>query len=122
MTLELNASDDRGIDVVRDQIKEFAATKKLQFNGTASVKLVILDEADAMTQDAQAALRRVIEKYTSNTRFCLICNYVNKIIPVSTYMLFSYAFTYTLLSNRLCNLVVLNSDLHHFNPFNLLED
>ena len=86
MTLELNASDDRGIDVVRDHIKEFAATKKLQFNGTASVKLVILDEADAMTQDAQAALRRVIEKYTSNTRFCLICNYVNKIIPVSNWM------------------------------------
>lgn len=78
MTLELNASDDRGIDVVRDQIKEFAGTKKLFSSG---VKLIILDEADAMTQDAQAALRRVIEKYTSNTRFCLICNYVNKITP-----------------------------------------
>ena len=78
MTLELNASDDRGIDVVRNQIKEFAGTKKLFSSG---VKLIILDEADAMTGDAQAALRRVIEKYTSNTRFCLICNYVNKIIP-----------------------------------------
>ena len=78
MVLELNASDDRGIDVVREQIKEFAGTKKLFSSG---VKLVILDEADAMTQDAQAALRRVIEKYTSNTRFCLICNYVNKIMP-----------------------------------------
>eukprot|EP01031_Cornospumella_fuschlensis_P038800 gene38800-47188_t len=78
MTLELNASDDRGIDVVRDQIKEFAGTKKLFSSG---VKLIILDEADAMTGDAQAALRRVIEKYTSNTRFCLVCNYVNKIIP-----------------------------------------
>lgn len=78
MTLELNASDDRGIDVVRDQIKEFAGTKKLWSTG---VKLIILDEADAMTGDAQAALRRVIEKYTSNTRFCMICNYVNKIIP-----------------------------------------
>ena len=78
MTLELNASDDRGIDVVREQIKEFAGTKKLFSTG---VKLVILDEADAMTNDAQSALRRVIEKYTSNTRFCMICNYVNKIMP-----------------------------------------
>ena len=55
MTLELNASDDRGIDVVRDQIKEFAGTRKLFSSG---VKLIILDEADAMTHDAQAALRR----------------------------------------------------------------
>lgn len=78
MALELNASDDRGIDVVRDQIKNFAGTRKLFSTG---VKLVILDEADAMTTDAQAALRRIIEKYTSNTRFCMICNYVNKIMP-----------------------------------------
>lgn len=78
MTLELNASDDRGIDVVRERIKEFAATRRLF---SAGVKLVILDEADAMTSDAQFALRRVIEKYTRNTRFCLIANYVSKIIP-----------------------------------------
>ena len=57
MTLELNASDDRGIDVVRNQIKEFAGTKKLFSSG---IKLIILDEADAMTSEAQAALRRVI--------------------------------------------------------------
>ena len=55
MTLELNASDDRGIDVVRDQIKSFAGTRKLFSTG---VKLVILDEADAMTAEAQFALRR----------------------------------------------------------------
>ncbi|GLE00673.1 hypothetical protein PINS_up009461 [Pythium insidiosum] len=78
MVLELNASDDRGIDVVRNQIKEFAGTKKLFSSG---VKLIILDEADSMTNDAQFSLRRVIEKYTKNTRFCLICNYVSKIIP-----------------------------------------
>ncbi|CAH0522606.1 unnamed protein product [Peronospora belbahrii] len=78
MVLELNASDDRGIDVVRNQIKEFAGTKKLFSQG---VKLIILDEADSMTNDAQFSLRRVIEKYTKNARFCLICNYVSKIIP-----------------------------------------
>lgn len=78
MALELNASDARGIDVVRNQIKEFAGTRQL-FN--SGIKLIILDEADAMTGDAQNALRRIIEKYTKNARFCLICNYVSKIIP-----------------------------------------
>jgi replication factor C subunit 3/5 len=76
--LQLNASDDRGIDVVRDQIKEFAGTKRLFSSG---VKLVILDEADSMTSEAQFALRRVIEKFTRHTRFCMVCNYVSKIIP-----------------------------------------
>jgi len=78
MALELNASDARGIDVVRNEIKEFAGTRQLFSKG---IKLIILDEADAMTSDAQFALRRVIEKYTKNARFCLICNYVSKIIP-----------------------------------------
>ncbi|GBF90937.1 replication factor C subunit 5 [Raphidocelis subcapitata] len=78
MTLELNASDERGIDVVRQQIQDFASTRSVFSN---TFKLVILDECDAMTKDAQFALRRVIEKYTRNTRFCLICNYVIKIIP-----------------------------------------
>lgn len=78
MTLELNASDARGIDVVRNEIKEFAGTQQLFNKG---IKLIILDEADAMTQDAQNALRRIIEKYTKNARFCMICNYVSKIIP-----------------------------------------
>ncbi|KAJ1912137.1 Subunit of heteropentameric Replication factor C (RF-C) [Tieghemiomyces parasiticus] len=78
MTLELNASDDRGIDVVRDQIVNFASTREIF---SAGFKLIVLDEADAMTQAAQAALRRVIEKYTRNVRFCIICNYVSKITP-----------------------------------------
>ncbi|KAK4469558.1 hypothetical protein MN116_006603 [Schistosoma mekongi] len=78
MVLELNASDDRGIDVVREQVLSFASTKTL-FAG--KFKLVILDEADSMTKDAQNALRRIIEKFTENTRFCLICNYLSKIIP-----------------------------------------
>lgn len=78
MVLELNASDDRGINVVREQIKNFASTRRIFSTG---VKLIILDEADAMTSAAQMALRRVVEKYAANTRFCIICNYVNKIIP-----------------------------------------
>jgi replication factor C subunit 3/5 len=84
MILELNGSDDRGINVVREQIKDFSVSK--QFIGNFSnnpqnnIKLVILDEADSMTYDAQFALRRVIENYTYNTRFCLICNYGTKII------------------------------------------
>jgi replication factor C subunit 3/5 len=78
LVLELNASDDRGISVVREEIKNFSATRNI-FGG--SFKLVILDEADHLTSESQAALRRVIEKYTRNVRFCLICNYVNKIIP-----------------------------------------
>ncbi|CAI0393162.1 unnamed protein product [Linum tenue] len=84
MILELNASDDRGIDVVRQQIQDFASSQSFSFficSPRASVKLVLLDEADAMTKDAQFALRRVIEKYTKSTRFALICNHVNKIIP-----------------------------------------
>ena len=76
--LELNGSDDRGIKVIREQIKEFSEYNQLFCRG---VKLVILDEADSMTYDAQFALRRVIENYTHNTRFCLICNYISKIIP-----------------------------------------
>ncbi len=78
MTLELNASDDRGINVVRDQIKAFCSTQQLMSKG---VKLVILDECDRMTSSAQFALRRIVEKYSKTTRFCLICNYVAKVIP-----------------------------------------
>eukprot|EP01013_Petalomonas_cantuscygni_P043701 TRINITY_DN8394_c0_g2_i1.p1 TRINITY_DN8394_c0_g2~~TRINITY_DN8394_c0_g2_i1.p1 ORF type:complete len:437 (-),score=49.34 TRINITY_DN8394_c0_g2_i1:51-1361(-) len=77
--LELNASDDRGIDVVRRQIKDFASTR--QVYNAVPFKMIILDEADMMTGDAQAALRRVIEKFTRNVRFVLICNHVHKLIP-----------------------------------------
>lgn len=73
--LELNASDDRGIDIVRNKIPNFVKTK------SNKLRLVILDEADAMTQDAQSALRRVMEQYINTSRFCLICNNFNKIIP-----------------------------------------
>ncbi|CCE66278.1 hypothetical protein TPHA_0P01200 [Tetrapisispora phaffii CBS 4417] len=78
MVLELNASDDRGIDVVRNQIKDFASTRQIFSKG---FKLIILDEADAMTNAAQNALRRIIEKYTKNTRFCILANYAYKLTP-----------------------------------------
>jgi len=85
MVLELNGSDDRGINVVREQIKDFSQSDLFSneiFNvNKKNHKLVILDEADSMTYDAQFALRRVIETYTNTTRFCLICNYSTKIIP-----------------------------------------
>jgi replication factor C subunit 3/5 len=80
MVLELNASDDRGIDTVRDKIKEFASANLL-LQGQGGLKLVILDEADSMTRTAQFALRRVMEQYTRTTRFVIIANYANKIIP-----------------------------------------
>lgn len=80
MTMELNASDDRGIDMVRTKIKQFVMTKSNVFcNDKSLFKLVILDETDAMTKDAQAILRKIIEMYTSTTRFCLICNYIQNI-------------------------------------------
>lgn len=75
--LELNASDDRGIGIVRNEIKDFARTKPL---GDVPFKMIFLDEADALTKDAQQALRRTMEDYTRTVRFCLSCNYSSKII------------------------------------------
>lgn len=76
--LELNASDARGIDVIRTFIKDFAKTRP---SADIPYKILILDEADNMTSPAQQALRRTMEKYTKNCRMILICNYSNKIIP-----------------------------------------
>lgn len=74
---ELNASDERGIDVVRNNIKNFARTSPL---GEARFKVIFLDEADALTSDAQSALRRTMERYTATCRFIISCNYSSKII------------------------------------------
>ncbi len=74
--LELNSSDERGIDVIRYKVKDFARTKAL---GT-QYKIICLDEADALTQEAQQALRRTMEKYTGTCRFILIANYSSRII------------------------------------------
>lgn len=75
--LELNASDERGIDIVRVKVKDFARTKAI---GDFPFKIIFLDECDALTREAQQALRRTMENYTTTCRFILSCNYSSKII------------------------------------------
>uniref|UniRef100_A0A6C0H7T7 AAA+ ATPase domain-containing protein n=1 Tax=viral metagenome TaxID=1070528 RepID=A0A6C0H7T7_9ZZZZ len=90
MVMKLDASDDRGINSVREDIKGFVEKENMFIKG---VKLIILDEADAMTYDAQFALRRIIEKYSLTTRFCIICNYEHKIIPAIRSRFLNFRFT-----------------------------
>ena len=104
MTLKLDASDDRGINSVREDIKGFAEKSNMFQKG---VRLIILDEADSMTFDAQFALRRIIEKYSATIRFCLICNYDNKII--------------TAIKSRCANFRFSNIDIKHIcNKLNMI--
>ena len=76
LMIHLNASDERGIDIIRNQINQFVNSKSLFNQGT---KFVILDEVDYMTKNAQQALRYLLQNYTSGVRFCLICNYISRI-------------------------------------------
>ena len=76
LIIHLNASDERGIDIIRNQINFFVNSKPLFNNG---MKFIILDEVDYMTKHAQQALRYLLQNYTSSVRFCLICNYISKI-------------------------------------------
>lgn len=92
--LELNASDDRGIDVIRTSVTSFAKKSLSPPDPnypSPNIKFIILDEADAMTIDAQSALRKIMDTYT-NTRFCIICNYIEKIIKplISRCMFFNF--------------------------------
>ena len=74
--IHLNASDERGIDIIRSQINQFVNSKTLFNKG---MKFVILDEVDYMTKNAQQALRYLLQNYSSSVRFCLICNYISRI-------------------------------------------
>ena len=76
LMIHLNASDERGIDIIRNQISLFVNSKTLFNKG---MKFVILDEVDYMTKNAQQALKSLIQNYSSSVRFCLICNYISKI-------------------------------------------
>ncbi|MDH5795139.1 MAG: replication factor C small subunit [Candidatus Bathyarchaeota archaeon] len=89
--MELNASDERGINVVRETVKTFARTRSI---GEVSFKILILDEADNMTSDAQQALRRTMERYTETARFILIANYSGKIIEPIQSRCAPFRFTY----------------------------
>jgi replication factor C subunit 3/5 len=76
LMIHLNASDERGIDIIRNQINQFVNSKSLFNHG---MKFVILDEVDYMTKEAQQALRCLLQNYSNNVRFCLICNYISRI-------------------------------------------
>jgi replication factor C small subunit len=90
-TMELNASDERGIDVVREKVKTFARVKSI---GEITFKIMILDEADNMTSDAQQALRRTMERFTGTCRFVMCANYSGKIIEPIQSRCAPFRFTY----------------------------
>ena len=90
--IELNASDERGINIIREKIKTYSKQSIKDLKDSPPWKIIVLDEADTMTIDSQFALRQIMEKYSKITRFCIICNYYNKIIDpiVSRCALFKF--------------------------------
>jgi replication factor C small subunit len=108
--LELNASDDRGIDVIRNQIKDFAKLKSLS---NIPYKIICLDEADSLTKEAQQALRRTMEKYSSSCRFILACNEMSKILdPIqSRCVIFKFKALNDDAVSKLIDIVVKNEKL-----------
>ena len=119
--LNLNASDERGIKIVREKIKYFAslAISQSYNNKIPNFKVIILDEADSMSCEAQYALRRIIEKYSTSTRFILICNYITKIIPQIVSRCFKFKFlpvTYD------ASKVIINNILEKEGLFNQLNN
>jgi replication factor C subunit 2/4 len=117
--IELNASDERGINVVRDKIKMYAKLAVKQDDNIPPWKIIILDEADTMTSDSQFALRRIIEEYSKVTRFCFICNYHNKIIDpiISRCSIFCFK---PILDSDIYNKLKLISEKENFNYSDIL--
>ena len=118
--LELNASDERGIKVVREKIKTFAAQALNHYTNIPFFKIIILDEADVMTNDSQFALRRIMEQFSHITRFILICNYVTKIIPPLSSRCSRYKFnTISLSSMKTIISNILNNENVYFDEITI---
>jgi len=125
--IEMNASDERGINVVRDKIKYYAKQSNVNNhnkNGKSTWKIIILDEADTMAPDSQFALRRIIEQYSNSAKFCIICNYLNKIIdPIISRC--SY-FTFNKISNeniiKRLNYICIKEHLEYDQAINKIAD
>ena len=105
--LMLNASDERGIKIVRGKIKQFSQ-KMIAGDIPCKIKIIILDEADAMTDESQYALRRIMEQYSRTTRFCIICNYITRIIEPLQSRCSNFRFKKcddTIIKTKLCDIL-----------------